>query len=374
MAARETRSMILCVLLFTILVGAGALVACGGAEGAGGDVTRSDSAGIEIVTNTGTDRVLDWTFEPRLKIGGADTGAASFYEVSSSGVATDSTGRIFVIDRPAFRLAAFDERGTALWATGREGGAPGEFKFPFTLVVNGDSVAVIDAAGPKIEWFAASDGRHLGSVRLSQFVPQVAPTPQGRIISYAQFDQENARRTQLIGRATERDTIVIARTPPQKLNPVQFEGCPIGFPGTPVLSPPFTWRFWAGRLFLLTGPAYAVQVLRDTLPVASYRRAIAPAPANAEIAAAEYPDGFKISVPSAGIHCDIPAEQYVSKTGFADVVQAVAVRGLLAYGSVGTGRAADPHVSQSARRVGRARRRPHRLWQHGAEVGRRSTV
>lgn len=95
-------------------------VACGGDRAGRGDVQRSDSAGVEIVLNAADDLILDWTFIPRLTLGGQEEGPASFYELSASNVAVDSSGRLFVLDESTYRLVAFTDQGEVLWTARRE--------------------------------------------------------------------------------------------------------------------------------------------------------------------------------------------------------------------------------------------------------------
>jgi hypothetical protein len=53
-------------------------------------------------------------------------------------------GIAYVLDMPAYRIAAFDTRGRRLFAFGREGEGPGEMKAPTDLFVMSDVVGVGD--------------------------------------------------------------------------------------------------------------------------------------------------------------------------------------------------------------------------------------
>lgn len=289
-------------------------------------VTRTDSAGVEIVVSHGRDRVLDRTFTPTVRIGGADTGAASFYDISAGMVAADTAGRIFVLDRQAFRISAFDVEGNTLWSSGREGGAPGEFKFLFGVQVRGDTVEVLDGGGPELERFEAGDGTHLHSERLGRFVSRAVPTPVGLLVDI--FERTGDGGGDAVALVNGMDTTRLASIAHGGMSELVFEDCPVRLMVRvgAVLAPGLSWQFGAGRLFVNTGAEYRIDVFEDTTRVASFRRDLTPIPATAELAAAEYPDGFQISLASRGVTCRMSGEEAVSKLGFAPVVPFV--RGL----------------------------------------------
>lgn len=131
----------------------------GGEEG-GAEPLRRDSAGVEIVEDLGPDRPLEWRVERLFALGGAETGPASFYELSSGSVAAGGSGRLYVLDSGNYRVAVFDSAGAHIRSMGRQGGGPGELERPWELSVGpGDTAWVYDLAK---RGFARRDGRGPG--------------------------------------------------------------------------------------------------------------------------------------------------------------------------------------------------------------------
>jgi hypothetical protein len=300
------------------------LAACSGSD-AGAAVTRSDSAGVEIIISHREDRLLDWTFTPATRIGGADSGAASFYEISASQIATDSAGRIYVLDRQAFRVSAFDREGAALWSAGREGGAPGEFKVPFSVRVTGDTVQVLDGGGPELEWFRTTDGAHLGNARLDRFTARVARTRFGMLAEHGEREQGRDPRD-ILSLVRGADTLVLASVIQRVVAPLEFEDCEVRVlipPQPPVLTPELHWAASAEHAFVATSAEYRIDVWRDTSVIRSIRRAVDPVPVTPEVVEEELPDGRTLTIASRGITCRMSAAEVVERVGHARVVPAV---------------------------------------------------
>jgi len=299
--------------------------ACSGAEAAG-DVTRTDSAGVEIVMNHGETRALPWLFTAGVRIGGADTGAASFWDVSSFGVATDTAGRIFVLDRQNFRIAAFDRGGRTLWTAGGEGKGPGEFSFPFEVRASGDTVRVTDYGGPKHEWFRTVDGEYIGSERMTGFAGNTTPTAFGTVFEYSDVT-DDGRMTSTVGFVRAGDTVALASvTPTGTPRDLEFPNCPIRLRIDPILSPSLIWTASREHVYATTGAAYEVSVFAGAAPVMSIRRDVAPTATTPELVDAEYPKGFRVSA-SNGATCEMSGSEAAEQLGYAPVVPTV--RGLI---------------------------------------------
>jgi hypothetical protein len=298
--------------------------ACSGAD-AGSDVTRTDSSGVEIVMNHAETRALPWLFTPGVRIGGADTGAASFWDVSGGGVATDTAGRIFVLDRQNFRVAAFDRAGHALWSAGREGKGPGEFSFPWEVRASGDTLRVVDYGGPKVEWLHTSDGRHLGSERMTGFGGNSVPTAFGTVFEFSDVTDEGGM-IQKIGFVRDGDTVTVASVAPSGTPQVlEFPDCPISLRVPPMLTPSLVWIASQRHVYATTGVEYVISVFAGDSLVTSIRRNVAPAPTTPEAIDAEYPEGFRVS--GGGVTCRMEGSEAAEQLGAAPVVPTI--RGLV---------------------------------------------
>ncbi len=310
---------------FLTWAAAGASILCvsiaGCGERAGGtDATRTDSAGISIVRNSGADRPLDWEFTPVLTLGGADEGPEAFYTLWRSVVTTGRDGSIYVIDRPNHRVVAFDSVGGHRWSVGREGGGPGEFQWPFGVAVGADgTVEVMDIGNRKIERIAA-DGEYLGSVSLG---------PEGAIMQMERVDaglaielqQGMHEITDKLVIADGADTTELTSVTPAGTKLVEVPNCPIRIQQPPIFAPELTWAAGWTSVVVNEGPEYVISLFDGARRVASYRRDVEPRQATAEIAAGEFPEGLRLR--GGAIDCNVPAEDFAEARGYAPLVPTI---------------------------------------------------
>lgn len=107
------------------------------------DFSVRDSAGVEIVQN-GRDAAeqapaLDLTEVLRI---GVLEGQEEYQFVGVHAVNEAPDGSIFVQDSGLHMVRVFSSRGEFVRQIGRQGGGPGEFRFPSLLAVAGDTVTV----------------------------------------------------------------------------------------------------------------------------------------------------------------------------------------------------------------------------------------
>ncbi len=310
-------------LLSWTVAGASALcisvAGCSGGTG-GSDVTRTDSAGISIVANSGADRALDWEFTPLLTLGGADEGPEAFYSLWRRIVATGRDGGIYVIDRSNSRVVAFDSAGGHLWSVGREGGGPGEFRWPAGVTVGPDgTVEVMDVGNRKIERIAG-DGELLGSVSLDfeSALMQFARVDEGLVLELRQGMQELTDRLVLAHGA---DTTELTSVTPPGTKVLEVPNCPIQIRQPPIFAPELTWAAGWVSVVVNEGPEYAISLFEGTRQVASYRRDVEPRQATAEIAAGEFPDGLRLR--GGAVDCSVSAEDFAEARGYAPLVPSI---------------------------------------------------
>jgi len=302
------------------IVTVAALVAgCQPGETSHMSAVRSDSAGVEIVVSPGADLALDWRFTPRLRLGGEEEGPVSFYEVSAGAVAVDRSGRILVLDRANMRLVAFDAEGRVLWTAGGEGGGPGEFSFPISVNARGDTAVVLDGVRD-VELFDAADGRYVATRKLGRSVGRRLPFAGGAAYQYNLQPEGDEGRRQAIAESQGGDTLVIAEVPWEAGEGVRFETCPLMVPLGRVFGAQLVWTVSDTTVLVNAEPRYVIGEYLDGALVRSLRRAVEPLPATAALAAAEFPDGFRVQVPGAGLDCRMSAEAAVSQAGYAEWV------------------------------------------------------
>jgi len=92
-----------------------------------------DSAGVRIATYGAVARMLPWSLDTILLLGGEGDGPEGFYKARLPLVDVDSKGRIYVLNDVQKEVAVFDSAGMNLGVFGREGDGPGEFRFPVSV-------------------------------------------------------------------------------------------------------------------------------------------------------------------------------------------------------------------------------------------------
>lgn len=298
-------------------------------------VERADSAGVEIVSNTGADRPLGWTIEPILTLGGADEGPQAFFGVSSAGVDVDDAGNLYILDSGNHRVLVFDREGSHLRTMGRQGSGPGEFEFGYRLAVAGDgSAAVHDFSKQGLVRFAP-DGSAVEEWEVRGLNGDFELTEQGLIgvfgggIGSAMSEEgpaDSVSRRLLVldglGEANPEDTTFIADLRMAQTGDVSFPDCPVRLSAmTPLLEPELVWAAGDQRLAVNAGAPYVIDVYRGGAAASSIRRILPLRPVTTEVAGIAAGDTMRISFGSGG--CEIPPEDVAEARGFADVVPSI---------------------------------------------------
>lgn len=158
------------------------LGACGGGDAPALAALVDTLDGVERVRypeSNGTS--LAWSFDTLAVIGGAavEREEEQFDQVSPAGLAGDAEGNLYVVDGQAKRVLKFGRDGSFLLAFGREGGGPGEFRFPSGLTLGpGDSIWVSDSGNRRISVFAP-DGTFGRSIAYAD----ATVSPAGRLVA-----------------------------------------------------------------------------------------------------------------------------------------------------------------------------------------------
>ena len=299
------------------------LAACSGAATAPSLSTTTDSAGVAIVTGPAVDSALAWSFTEVHRIGGADSGVASFTRASSGVVATDRRATIAVLDwESTNRIQLFDSSGTWLRSVGAKGGGPGEIQAPSGITMDGSGrlLAFDYEKMALVHW--GPDGAPLPETKWSaeHGFPWGVPQMTGdTTIALVQVSDSIHRTTRLEVR-TPRGTVSIDSTigPVPKMVMLSCVGLSI----PPLFTGQLAWGMGNGQLATTPQTTYVVNVREGTRLVRSVRRAITPAPATAADAARLYPEGMKVMF-GGGRSCVTPSTEVAEKLGIAPTIPLV---------------------------------------------------
>jgi hypothetical protein len=320
-------------------------VACGGSS-PGTTTQRADSAGIEIVTQAGADVPLDWSFTPAFTVGGEDTDE-SFYEVDATTVGVDALGRIYVLDRDAYRVLAYDADGRYLRTMGGEGGGPGEMGFPFALLVASDgTVGAFDIAKRGFVRFGP-EGTILDEERLTAGYGggMIRHVGQSLVLSADKLDSERGIHTDQLLAITGSDTAAVVHLERPAGGVIDLASCGMRIMGIgPVFRPGIRWTPLGASVAVATAAEYDVIIYQDGVPVRILRREVAPVRATPELAAASVGTGMKVQTTGGIRTCD--ANEVVEQRGVADVIPVIDDLATGPDGSLWVRRAGAPDAPQ----------------------------
>jgi len=148
------------------------LNACTFDSGSTPTVLRSDSAGVEIVENSGPvpTKGGGWTVsaEPSLSIGTVE-GEEPYQFFGIAGVHQFSDGRIGMVNAGSREVRIFGADGTHFRSFGQRGGGPEEFENPVLAGTLGDTLIVVDRAHHRITFIHPDEG-FVGLARVSDEV------------------------------------------------------------------------------------------------------------------------------------------------------------------------------------------------------------
>ena len=284
---------------------------------------RADSAGIQVITNRGADRLLALTFTPRLTLGGKDSGPESFFRVVRGSVDVDASGNIHVLDFEAKTIAIFDSSGKFLRMLGRPGAGPGELEFPNTVRTASDgSISVFDFSKDGIvRW--GRDGSVLPSTRIKATNPvqDIAFTAEGIVYSWTNFANEaKVERTvlQLERPDSVEDLASIDRPKPSML---EFKGCGIMMRLPPLFSPEMAWGTNGRRVAVASKVEYEIAIRDSGGRRSILRRDVAPREATLDLARREVGDSMRVRAST--IRCAVGPEEVAKQRGFAPLIPAI---------------------------------------------------
>jgi len=288
------------------------LDACARGEVVSSDVVRTDSAGVRIITSGAMDRALTWRFEEIAPLVDTLGSPWVFSSLGNHSVVTDRAGRTYVLtDDPA--ILRFGRSGRLERSIGRRGGAPGEMRTPTALLVQGDSIAVLDRQrNVLVRWGPTLDPiADLPLTGAFENADAIEFRSGGVWIFRRKFDPAGSTIT------LEGDTLtpspLLSLTQPR---PTILRGCTsvaVGLP--PFFSPEFHWSTYRGQLLANVGPAYDLRLYEGPRLIASVRRPLTPRAGELDDVRRAHPDGYRLQ--AGPVDCTFPLEQLVEGPGVA---------------------------------------------------------
>gem|GEM_PF-3185675 len=289
------------------------------------DTLRTDSAGVEIVTNPGTDRALDWAIVPRDTL--VDPSSDTLLQGEARGVRAqaDDAGNLYFVDggfndRRVLRLG---KDGSAR-QIGKHGGGPGEYEMVggFAAAPDGE-LLIVDYAKRAFVRFAP-DGSPRSNISWDRFGSGYAQTVTVADGGYAFTIDQRTDSTSAVGlefiRGADSLELFRLQAPPPKGQ--FYEQCKVS-----VAFPPrfFATVLWAGNTRALATNAaadYRIDVWKDGRVVRSIRRSVPPRAMTRADAIADMGEGVPLTI-GGGSPCMIPATEIADQAGFSPVLPAI---------------------------------------------------
>lgn len=303
---------------FTCLV-----TGCGGGAADHDAPVRSDSAGIEIVLNTASDRLLDWTFHELWRVGGAPDGPEAFYRVERAKVAVDGRGHLYVLDAENVRVAEFSGDGTPLRTFGSEGGGPGEFQRPRAVAVSDSGEIAVLASRRAIRFAPSGEPRTTAPVGGASEFSYAGET---FLLSRMDLSGSQTYSTWLTLLTANGDSGVLARSPTFESASFRLESCgfPLGRTTYRFFFKEVAWHASPHAVAANAGVGYDVGIydLVGT-PRLIIRRDVPLRPATRELALQASAHDPVVFSSSDGSRCIADHDEVVDKRGFEEYVPAI---------------------------------------------------
>lgn len=286
------------------------MAACGAESPESSDVIRSDSTGVKLITSLRADTALAWRFDTVGVLTDSIGEPWLFTGLSPQMVLTDRAGRTYVLDRePAIRR--FGRTGQYELSVGRKGKAPGEMEFPFALIQQGDSLAVVDLVrGVLVRW-----GPGLEPIDDLPLRDGLARTQRIAFRSggfwLERYDFDSTGTTTELRADTTGGTSLLSLFEPTRANGRMLEACGgrMRLLQPKFFEPTLQWDSQGARALAYTGPAYELRLYEGSRLLAIVRRDLNPTAPTLDDVRRLYPDGMKVQAGS--VNCEIPFERLI---------------------------------------------------------------
>ena len=305
-----------------LLLGTFVLAACDKAPAS--DAVRSDSAGIEIVTNSGTDRILTWPVDPSDTLYDPASDSMLSGEARFLSLGADGQGGLVLADGGfADRHILRRDSTGAMHQVGRRGGGPGEYQMASRVAVSPEGEVLVADFGKRAFVRFGPDDTPLAQLPWSAFgagVAQEGGFAGGGIVAVMSQMSESAsvRRIRL---ATGTDTLLLGEfhdPAPKELN---YEKCGVMFMGSPLFTPAPSWTGNRAQVAITAGGAYEIVIWRGGRVARIIRRGVVQRAATEVLARQDVGQGHSMIIGTRP--CLIPGDDIVAQQGFASSLPAI---------------------------------------------------
>lgn len=293
-------------------------VVVSGCSSAGGTTpsTRADSAGVEIVSSSGADRMLGWKLDEEITIDSENQKGAGPFDPREAAVRTDAAGRIHVLDYSGNRVLVFGPDGAFQRALGRKGAGPGEMSFSLSFTVApAGTVGVFDIGKHRLVRFSP-DGAILDEQEIGRgFTGGRIRTVADGYVHDFQGGGAGARQSGIF-HSTNGGGSAYVTSPDPPMKPITLESCGMSFSGMPpLLAPSYRWDASGDLVVFTREAAYDIHVWQNGREVRRIRRDITPRATTPELAAQEVGDGMQVRTEGGVRNC--AADEVVKQRGYA---------------------------------------------------------
>jgi hypothetical protein len=286
--------------------------------------TRVDSGGVEIVTNTGPDRILPWTVAHQVTIGGKDDGPEAFSSLNSGNVAADTNARLWILDDSRFRVFGFDTTGQVIAQFGGKGAGPGELQNPWRILVLQDgSIGVFDAEAWAFVRYDANGAvlpmlTRTGGKQGSDMVPLA-----GGAFVFTENDKRASDgmlvNSLIVSNANRQDTLLSVD---QQTGMLMVPQCQMGVMRSPVFAPQLKWKTDGRRVVAMRTDIYELRLYRQATLERIVRRDVRSRKATEQIALKNVePIGIRMT---GAEPCELPPDKILEETGFVPTIPLIA--------------------------------------------------
>lgn len=284
--------------------------------------TVRDSAGIEIVSNPGTDIPLQWTTQQVMRMGDAlGPPETSFFKLNPYSVVGGPDSTILVLNRGTYRIVVFARDGKVLDSFGRQGGGPGEMQNPVSIWVDpGNRIRVLDWMGGILNYdldgtLISEDPHEATAVGM-----HMEETPAGLVHTFSVGLRSDTILIEQIRIAQGADTIVLAEWEKVPTTTIVHPTCALRVGYGPIFEPEMVWDTNGRDVAVLAGYSYRLDLYGpDGKLVRSIRRAVDLIQATSDDARQELGPvpGFRIR----GRLCTWDPKELVELRGFYPLIQ-----------------------------------------------------